>query len=69
MCLNIPIKILEIKDNKAIIKIGNKKQEVDTQLTKEIKKGDFCLVSNGFVVKKVSAKEAGEILKILKEKP
>lgn len=64
MCLTIPAKILEIKDNnKAIADFGNKKQEVDTQLVDNIKTGEYALISNGFIVKKVSNKEAKEILK------
>ena len=66
MCLSIPAKILEIKkNNKAIADLFGKKQEVDTQLVKEIKKGDYGLISNGFIIKKLSADEAEEILKII----
>jgi len=68
MCLSIPIKILKIRDNKAIIKIGNKKQEIDTQLVEKIEEGDFCLISNGFVVKRISAQEAKKIFNILRRK-
>ena len=74
MCLSIPAKILEIKDNnKAIVDFpstslgaSRKKQEVDIQLVREAKKGDYGLVSNGFLIKKISAKEAEEILNIMK---
>lgn len=75
MCLSIPAKILEIKENNKAIAVypersrGNfgKKQKVDIQLVKDIKKGDFALISNGFIIKKVPANEAEEILKIIKE--
>jgi hydrogenase expression/formation protein HypC len=66
MCLSIPAKILEIKDNKAIVEFHKKKQEVDTQLVKGIKKGDYALISNGFIIKKVSADEAEDIIRTLK---
>lgn len=73
MCLTIPVKILEIKDNnKAIADFprssgaSKKKQEVDTQLVDKIKKGDYGLISNGFIIKKVSAEEAEEIIRTLK---
>lgn len=76
MCLSIPAKILEIKENNKAIAVypersrGNfgKKQKVDIQLVKDIKKGDFALISNGFIIKKISAKEAEDILNILKER-
>ena len=74
MCLTIPAKILEIKkNNKAVADFGpsssrvNKKQEVDTQLVKDIKKGDYGLISNGFLIKKISAREAEEIFNAFKE--
>ena len=66
MCLTIPAKILEIKKNKAVADFQGKKQEVDIQLVKDIKKGDFALISNGFIVKKIKPKEAKEILNIIK---
>ncbi len=66
MCLSIPAKILEIKDNnKAVADFNGKKEEVDIELVKDIKKGDYALISNGFIIKKVLADEAEEILKIL----
>ena len=66
MCLAIPAKILEIKKNKAVADFQGKKQEVDIQLVKDIKKGDFALISNGFIIKKIPNKEANEIFKILR---
>ena len=66
MCLSVPVKILEIKNNKAVVEINGNKQGVGIDLIPEIRENDYCLVSNGFVVKKISAKEAEEIFKILK---
>lgn len=67
MCLNIPVKVLEIKNNKAVVDINGNKQEAGIDLVPEIRENDYCLVSsNGFVVKKVSAEEAEEIFKIIK---
>lgn len=69
MCLSIPAKILEIKDNnKAVADFSGKREEVDIQLVREVKKGDYGLISNGFLIKKISAKEAEEIFEIIKPK-
>ena len=65
MCLGIPIKILSIKGNKAIADFQGKKQEFNTDLVKNIKPNDYALVSNGFIVKKISAKEAEKIFNII----
>jgi len=67
MCLSVPVKILEIRDKKAIVETSDGKKEFDIQLLPDIKIGDYGLVSNGFIVKKVSAQEAEEVFKILKE--
>jgi hydrogenase expression/formation protein HypC len=66
MCLSVPAKVLKIKNNKAIVDINDDKQEVGIDLVSEIKENDYCLINNGFVVKKISAEEAEEIFKILK---
>jgi hydrogenase assembly chaperone HypC/HupF len=65
MCLSIPVKILEVKNNKAITDFNGKKEEVDTELVKDIKIGDYAIISNGFIIKKISAEEAEEIFKAI----
>ena len=65
MCLTIPAKVISVEKNKATVDFVGKKEEVDTQLVK-VRVGDYVMVSNGFVIKKVNKKEAEEILKILK---
>jgi len=64
MCLTIPARVIEVKKDKAVINLFGKKQEVDIQLAK-VKKGDYGLISNGFLIKKISAKEAEEIINII----
>lgn len=68
MCLSIPVKILEIKNNKVIVDYSGERKEFDTQLVEDAKKGDYVLISNGFIIKKISRKEAKEIFKVIKPK-
>jgi len=68
MCLAIPVKVLELKNNKAIVDYMGEKREMDSQLIKDIEIGDYAIISNGFLIKKVSAKEAEEIFEIIKPK-
>jgi hydrogenase assembly chaperone HypC/HupF len=68
MCLNIPAKILEIKNNKAIADFCGRKEEVDIQLIPDIEINDYAIVSNGFIIKKISAQDTEEIFKIIKPK-
>lgn len=67
MCLSIPAKILEIKKNKAVANSFGKKIEVGIDLVKDIKRGDYGLISNGFIIKKISAEEAEDIINTIKE--
>ena len=66
MCLTIPAKILELKkNNKAIADFQGKKERVDSQLVENIKVGDYCIISNGFIIKKIEPKEAKKLLNII----
>jgi len=65
MCLSIPAKILKVIDKKAIVDFQGKKEQVDTQLIDNIKVGEYALISNGFIIKKIDFKEAKEILNII----
>ena len=66
MCLSVPVKILEIKNNKAIAEFMGVKKEFSKELVKDIMPDDYALISNGFIVKKISAEEAEEIFNIIK---
>lgn len=68
MCLSIPARVVKIRNKKAIVVLGNEEKEFEIELTPDIKENDYCLINNGFVVKKISAEEAKEIFKFLKPK-
>lgn len=68
MCLSIPVKILELKKGKVVVDYMGGKREMDSQLIKDIKIGDYAIISNGFLIKKVSVKETEEIFKIINTK-
>ena len=65
MCLTIPVKVIRLEKDRAMVDFNGQKEEVDTQLVK-VKVGDYVMVSNGFAIKKVNKKEAEEILRVLK---
>ena len=58
MCLAIPAKILEIKDNKALIESLGVKKEVEISLVPDAKKGDYVIVHAGFAIQIVEKEEA-----------
>ena len=67
MCLTIPKKVLEIKENSVIVENYNgDKQELKTLIKLNV--GDFVLSQQNVIVEKINAKEAKDILKIFKRR-
>ena len=67
MCLAIPGKIIEIKDDTAIVDYNEEKRKVNISLI-DCKIGDYVIVQQKFAIQKVNEKDALETLKIFKEK-
>lgn len=65
MCLTIPCKIIKINKNQAEIKQAQGLSKVDISLVSDIKVGDYVLEQSGFAIKKLSKKQAKEILNLL----
>lgn len=65
MCLTIPKKVITVdKDFIETQTAQGEKEKLGTLL--DVKKGDWVLSLNSVIIKKLSQKEAKEILKILK---
>lgn len=61
MCLAIPAKIIELmQDNKALVDIKGLKLEVSNMLLPEVKVGEYVLVHAGFIIERMSEKDAEE---------
>jgi hydrogenase expression/formation protein HypC len=67
MCLAIPMKVLRIEDDFAIVEATGLKKQISIQLLKDAKVGDYLIVHAGFAIQKLDTKEARETLDILKE--
>jgi len=67
MCLAIPMKVIEVKGEEALVEIGGVKKKVIINLVKDVKTGDYLIVHAGFAIQKLDEKEALETLKLLKE--
>lgn len=63
MCMAVPLKIIEINNNKALAEKAGVKLEIDVRLIKDLKKGDYVLVHAGFAIQKVDVDSAMEIEK------
>jgi len=66
MCLAVPMKVLEIEKEMAIVSIGQVKKRVNIQLVVNLKVGDYIIVHAGFGIQKLDEKEAKKTLKLFK---
>jgi len=67
MCVAFPGKIIEIKENEALVEIfGVKKRVFLDLLPEEVEIGDYVLSHAGFAIHKVDKKEAKETLEMVK---
>ena len=67
MCLTIPKKVLQIKENSVIVEnAGGDRQELKTLI--ELAVGDFVISQQGVIIEKIDQKEAEEILQYMTKK-
>ncbi len=66
MCLAIPYQIVSAKGKKFIVEEFGKKKEVAGSLVKA-RVGDYVILQNNFIVRKISKKSANEIIGLLKK--
>ena len=65
MCLAVPGKVVRINGEKALIDYGSEQREA--KLAADVKEGDYALVQQGFVVARISEKEAREMIEAWRE--
>ncbi|MFH1212292.1 MAG: HypC/HybG/HupF family hydrogenase formation chaperone [Candidatus Woesearchaeota archaeon] len=66
MCLAIPGKVIELKGKKATVDYETEKREADNSLINS-KKGDYVLVSGGFVVEIIPEEKARKAIAFAKK--
>ena len=67
MCLATPMKIIKIKDNKAMVGSLKHTHEVDLCLIKKPKVGEYVLAHGDMAINKITQEEAEKILKLIKK--
>ncbi|MBW1837290.1 MAG: HypC/HybG/HupF family hydrogenase formation chaperone [Deltaproteobacteria bacterium] len=67
MCLAIPSKITQIKNNMATIDVDGVKRKASLLLLENAGIGDYVIVHAGFAIHKIDEAAALETLKLLKE--
>jgi hydrogenase expression/formation protein HypC len=67
MCLAIPSKVIEIKDNMGVIDVAGVRREASLLLLEEPRVGDWVIVHAGFAIQKIDEAAAQESLRYLRE--
>jgi len=67
MCLGIPMKVVEINDNKALCEQGGTSVEAYLDMLEDVRVGDYILIHAGFAIKKLSEEDASETIRLLNE--
>lgn len=70
MCLAIPAKIVELKDDSmATVDILGVTREIAVDLVPQVELGDYVLVHAGFAIEVVDAEYAQETIELIKDFP
>jgi len=67
MCLAIPAKIIEIKNEMGTIDMEGTQREASLLLLEDARVGDYVIVHAGFAIHKIDENEAMESLKVLRQ--
>ena len=67
MCLGIPMKILTIDGDSAVVSAGSTKRKCDISLITNPRRGDYLLIHAGFAIEKINPKEAKKTIKLIRD--
>jgi hydrogenase expression/formation protein HypC len=67
MCLSVPAEIISIDGQMAKASVGGAIREISLQLVEDMHIGDFVLLHTGYAIEKISAEEAEETVRLLRE--
>jgi len=67
MCLAIPMKIIKIEDDRAVVSAGSIERRIAINFLKNPAIGDYVMIHAGFAIEKIDTKKAKETLRILAE--
>lgn len=66
MCLAVPMKVIEINDNSALVELSGCIREARTDFVQGLIPGDFVLVHAGIAIEKIKPEEAEETLRLIR---
>ena len=65
MCLSVPGKVVELRNNMAKVEVGGVLRDASMDICPEAAVGDYVLIHAGFAIQKLDEKEALETLDLL----
>jgi len=65
MCLGIPMKIVKIEGDRAVVRASGIERKIWINFLKEPRVGEYVIVHAGFAIEKIDPEEARETLKML----
>ena len=69
MCLAIPLKVIKVENDWAIVESEDHTHKVNLSLLKNIKIGDYLLVHDELAINKIPEIEAKKIIEMVKKNP
>ncbi|MFH1560855.1 MAG: HypC/HybG/HupF family hydrogenase formation chaperone [Chloroflexota bacterium] len=65
MCLGVPVKVVRIDGQKALVELGGLVREAHTMLVPHLRVGDYVLLHAGFAIQVLDQAEAQQTLELL----
>jgi len=67
MCLAVPMRVIEISDQNAMVEIGGIKGRANIQLVEDVAVGDYLIVHAGFAIEKLNEEEAKKTIAMFED--
>ncbi|WP_432409225.1 HypC/HybG/HupF family hydrogenase formation chaperone [Wukongibacter sp. M2B1] len=66
MCIAVPVVVVEVYKNQALVSFGGVKTKVNTSLVDRLELGDYVLIHVGCAIEKIDREEAERTLEVFK---
>jgi hydrogenase expression/formation protein HypC len=67
MCLSVPAKVVEVRNNVGRVEVGGTVREISMDLCPEARIGDYVLIHAGFAIQQLDQEDAEETIQLLKQ--
>ena len=67
MCLAVPMKIISVAGDNALVSLDGLEKKIDVRFLKDPLPGDYVIVHAGFAIEKLDEEEARKTLELFQE--